>query len=47
MKHTLLATIIAAFLVIVLLCIYPWALPIAVVAAVWHYIGWLIHPDQD
>lgn len=45
MKHTIINSLVGVVLVIVLLCVYPWAVPIAAIAAVWHFIGWLFKPD--
>lgn len=47
MKHTIVNSIVGVALVTMLLCVFPWALPVAIAAAVWHSIGWLFEPDQD
>lgn len=44
MKHTI-NSVFGTILVVILLCIFPWAVPIAAMAAVWHFIGWLFKPD--
>lgn len=47
MKHSIVNSLVGVIFVIVLLCVFPWALPVAIAAAVWHFIGWLFKPDQD
>jgi len=46
MKHTLFNLAIGILLVVIFLCIFPWAAPIAALAGVWHFIGWLFRPDE-
>ena len=47
MKHTLTNTCFGIILMLVLIAVFPWAVPVAAAAGVWHFIGWMFKRNDE